>query len=125
MSWIFDLSVRWKILSIAIVAIIGFAIYLTDNFLVAKGNAVRMENVRDVYFPVLEKTDANIVRLDRIKASLEAAASTGEIEMVAEADKIVSALNKTFDEIIEIDPASKRQIDVIIVEPTKALNRLP
>lgn len=110
MHWILYLSIRWKILSIAIVGIAGFTIYLTDNFLVAQSNAVRMKNVRDVYFPVLEKTDANIVRLDRIKASLEAAASAGEPEMLVEADEIASTLNQVFNEIIEIDPASNEQI---------------
>jgi len=104
-------SVRYKILLIAVIALIGFIINLSFNFFVTKENASRLQDVRDIYFPVLERIDANLVRLDKIKETLNTAASAGEIDMLKSADNFAGSIRSTFAEMKQLDPSISGGID--------------
>jgi len=103
MNWFGSISIRYKILSVVVLAIAGFAINLVFNYTVTSNNTERLESVRDIYFPVLERVDANRVRLEKIKEDLNAAVSSGEIELVEGADLIAEGLRNAFEEIGELD----------------------
>ncbi len=92
------MSIRQKILVIPIVAILGFIIYLGVNYNANSANSIRLQKIKEVYFPVLELANANIVRLDRIGEMLNTAVTTGEMETVKATAKtkqdILEALHK-------------------------------
>ncbi len=98
-----SISIRYKILSVVALAITGFSINLMFNYSVTGSNAERLENVKTVYFPTLERVDANRVRLDKIKETLNAAVSSGETDLVVDADLVAEELRNTFEEIGDID----------------------
>ena len=106
MRWIFDLKIRYKILLLALIGMGGFLAYLLFNYSVATANAERLGSIRDVYFPTLEKTDANLVKLDKIKETLNAAAAAGEVDMINEADKLAASMSANFDEMTKINSAN-------------------
>lgn len=105
MNWFGSISIRYKILSVAVLAVTGFAFNLIFNYTVTSSNSERLENVKSIYFPVLERVDANRVRLDKIKEGLNAAVSSGETELVEEADLVAAELRKAFGEISDLDAA--------------------
>lgn len=72
------LSIRTKILSISLVAVIGFIISLSVSYKLNTANAERLQQIQTVYFPVVEASKANIERLERIEELLSTAVSTGE-----------------------------------------------
>ncbi|MBL1275416.1 MAG: hypothetical protein COB30_004965 [Ectothiorhodospiraceae bacterium] len=67
MQFINNLNVKYKILMIALVGIVGFTLYLVMNYQVTQDNSQRLSAVRTQHFPVLELSDRNIVYLDKIK----------------------------------------------------------
>lgn len=111
MSWLRNSSIRTKILLIAIVGIAGFMGTLAYNYTVTGQNKARLEGVRDVYFPMLERADANLVRLDKIKEGLNAAASAAELDMVGETDALAQAMHAAFKEIAALDPAARPDVE--------------
>ncbi|MCU7842044.1 MAG: methyl-accepting chemotaxis protein [Candidatus Thiodiazotropha sp. (ex Troendleina suluensis)] len=103
MNFFRSLSIRYKIMSIAIVAIVGFGIYFTMNLSVASNNALRLEQMRDIIFPTLEDSEKNLVRLDQIINLLDQAVATDEEEMVEAAQDTLDAMQTAFIKIRELD----------------------
>ncbi len=104
MHFFHTLSIRYKILSIAAVAIIGFGVYFALNFSVASSNARLLEQMRDMTFPALERSELNLTRLDQVISQLDQAVATDEEEMIEDADKTLAAMQAAFDEIATLDP---------------------
>lgn len=103
MQWLVDLKIRHKILLVSLAGAVGFALYLALHVLVVNQNAATLERVRSVYFPALEKTDTSLVKLDKIKEAFNLAATTGEADMLTEADGLAAAIEKNFAEITALD----------------------
>jgi len=103
MQWFNSIPIRIKILFIVIIAVAGFTGILFYNYIVTSDNTVRLENVKDIYFPTLERIDANLVRLDTIKETLNAAVASDETDMVDDADELAAKTRSAFDEIASID----------------------
>ena len=114
MSIFNGLSVRWKIYSIAIVSILGFGSYLSFNIYVNTQNAALLANIRDAYFPILEKASNNAVRLDRISEMLNTAVLTGEEEYVEQANETAAEMNAVFQEIVKLETNQKEEVSSII-----------
>jgi len=103
MMWFSSISIRIKILLIVLIAIIGFSGTLFYNYLVANENAARLESLKDIYFPTLERIDANLVRLDKIKETLNAAVASAEIDLVDDTDELANKTRIAFNEISVLD----------------------
>ncbi len=96
------LSVRYKIMSIAVVGVFGLFIYVVFNYFVATNNEQRLLSVRDIHFPVLEKVDASIVHLERIKETFSSAVVMEDEFLIEDADEIASLIVATFSEISDL-----------------------
>ena len=103
MNWFNSVSIRYKILSIVVFSILGFAISLIYNYQVTSSNNLRLNNVSELYFPTLKKTAASIALLDKVKEALNAASSSEELDFIDDADDLIAKINNNFDEIIAID----------------------
>lgn len=108
-----QLSVKWKIYIIAIISIFGFGGYLGFNVWVNSNNAKLLEGLRSVSFPVLEKANANRVRLDRLSELLNSAVLTGEADYIATAEVSAKLVSKTFEDILILLPDKKQEIEEI------------
>ncbi|NOX09237.1 MAG: hypothetical protein GXP22_07100 [Gammaproteobacteria bacterium] len=103
MNWLRSLSIRYKILLIVLIAVLGFSVNLVFNYSVTSSNAVRLHHIKDVYFPTLERIDANLVRLDQIKETMNTAASTAELDMLEDTDELAEAMHNAFAEVSQLD----------------------
>lgn len=103
MGWFLDIKIRYKILFLSVMGIGGMTIYFAYNLSVATANSARLVEIRDVAYPMLENTDINLVRLDKVKGALVSAAAEGEEEMLEEADVLTEAIHKTFAKMAEIN----------------------
>ncbi len=111
MNWFNSVSIRYKILTIVVLAVLGFAVSLVYNYQVTSANNARLDNVSDVYFPTLKRTAANVVLLDKVKEALNAAGSSEEMDFVDDADELVKKMYSQFDEIIAIDSTVKEGVE--------------
>lgn len=98
-----SISIRFKILIIVLIAMLGFSGLLFFNYLVTNENTSRLQKVKDIYFPTLERIDANLVRLDKIKETLNAAVTSAEIDMLEDTDELALETRTAFDEIAKLD----------------------
>ncbi len=87
-------SIKAKILVIPAIAVIGFISSLAVNTSINTDNTERLADIQDLYFPVVQSSRENIVRIHRTEELLNTAVSTGESEMLDTA-------KRTFRELIE------------------------
>lgn len=111
MHWLYNLKIKYKILLLVSIAVIGFVIYMAVNMNVTQQNAVRLSLASDVYYPVLEKTDSSIVLLDKIKEELNAAVNANEIEMLEEAEARGEAMTNSLYTIGTLNKSLRAEAD--------------
>lgn len=113
MNWFANLSVRYKIFSVVVVGVLGFVIYLGFSYTVNSSNAKRLDDIRDVYYPVLQKTDNVMYTLSRIDEALNNAAAAGDEDMLANAEGLAKRFDAELQTIAKVDTESANKIGVI------------
>ncbi len=111
MQWFNNRSIKYKILSIAALGIIGFSLYLAINLNVSGRNAELLGNIRNVYFPTLELADKNIVHFGRIKELLTSAVASADEDLIAEAENEIVSINGNLASIRTIDSSFAPELD--------------
>ena len=102
MGFLSNISIKAKIISLAGAAIIGFAVSLAVNTSINSANSERMQKVRDVYFPVVQRSDANLVKLNQIEELLNTAVATGEEEFIDSAEALKIEIKDNLNEVISL-----------------------
>lgn len=113
MKFFNDLSIKSKIISIAVVAVIGFSISFVVNFSVTSTNAENLAQLENVIYPILEHSEKNKVRLDQVISLLDQAVAVEEEDMIEEADVVVASMQKSFNAIASIDSAKQQQAKML------------
>lgn len=116
MSLLSTASIRLKILAIPLVGIMGFAAVLAYNFSVSSASNDRLNDVKEIYYPILEKASASVVALDRITETLNSAVSAGESEMIGGATEYADKVRTHLREIESLEPKRKDQVVNIVGE---------
>jgi len=101
-----SLSVRYKIFLVVAVGVVGFVVYLGFNYAVSTSNAKRLDELRDVSYPVLQKADEAKTLLTRVDEALNNAAAAGDEDMLANAGAMARQLDSTLEEIGTVDKRS-------------------
>jgi methyl-accepting chemotaxis protein len=109
MHFFSKLSLKYKILSIALIGAMGFISYLAYNFNSTQNNTTRLENIETVNFPVLDKTGRIWLLLFEARTSMQTAISDGELELIAEAEKNQQDINQLLDQIHQLNPEYKNE----------------
>jgi methyl-accepting chemotaxis protein len=111
MSWLANLSLRYKIWSIAIVGVASFLGNLVYNYSVTNSNAQRLTQVKDVQFPTLQQADAAQTSLDKIKELLTQAVSANEPDLIGQANEYAQNIHKIFTAIEGLNPGHKEDVN--------------
>jgi methyl-accepting chemotaxis protein len=99
------LPVLWKVLSAPAIAMICMAVYLAFTAVVFQKNNVRLADVRDVQYPVLDAMTENVGALDKIIDVLNTAAAAGEPEQLATADALAVRVRESYQRLRGLDAA--------------------
>jgi len=111
MQWFSRTSIRYKILIIPACACLSFMAYLAYNYVANADTSVRLAMLRDVYFPVLQTANTNLVRLDRIDELMTQAISTGEADPLETVEHLHEAMNTDFAKQKKLLPGDKASIE--------------
>jgi methyl-accepting chemotaxis protein len=111
MTLLSRLPVLWKVLSAPAIAMVCMALYLGSTAVVFKQNNLRLVDVRDVQYPVLDAMTANAGALDKIIDILNSAAAAGEPEQLAAADKLAATVRESFQRLRRLDGPHASQLD--------------
>lgn len=113
MSWFSNLSIRYKILVIPLICMIGLAVTLLIGYRNGSVSSGNLAQIRDVYFPVLEKANANIVELDRMTEIFKSAVGAGEVDMLTQADVLSAQINSRLGDLEKLLPENRDDIGTI------------
>jgi methyl-accepting chemotaxis protein len=97
------LPVLWKVLSAPAIAMVCMAAYLAFTAVVFQKNNVRLADVRDVQYPVLDAMTENVGALDKIIDVLNSAAAAGEPEQLAAADALAAKVRDNYQRLHALD----------------------
>lgn len=114
MEFFLNISIKYKIFSIDFAGIAGFIIYWGYNFSITEANFQRLQQVKNVYFPVLERLDANITRLDKLRQTFQAAVTSGEIDFLEPVDELAAQTIRAYREIEELDSSHDDEVESLI-----------
>lgn len=103
------MSIKAKILVIPAIAVLGFIASLTVNSSINNLNSERLATIQRLYFPVVQSSRENIVRINRIEELLNTAVSTGESDMVVTAKKTYADLVEKIAEQKALWPEQSRK----------------
>jgi signal transduction histidine kinase len=106
-----NISIRNKILFIALVGGCGLLVNIYFTYITVNENAKRLHTIKHVYFPIIEKSDEAIARLENIKKSFRESISAGETIFITEAGKEKNNLLLLLDSIKNITPDKNESID--------------
>lgn len=94
-----SLSIKTKILSLSAVAVLGFLISLGVNTNINQENSTRLNTIQEIYFPVVQQSKSNLVRLARIEELFSTAVSTGDRDFINAADRLRVEMQDSFAEL--------------------------
>ncbi len=99
-----------KIVALVSVAIIVFLAFTSFSVQKAVQSNSKLANIRDLYFPVLERVDANIVRLDKMEDRFMQGVMTGERDTVEQSQAYYTQGDQVFGEMAALYPARSKEI---------------
>lgn len=97
----------------AIVAFLAFLAYSVHSSI---ENNERLSTIKAAYFPVLERVDANIVRLDKMEEKFMQAVMIGEQDPLAQASEFQQQADTAFGEMLALFPAYTNEINSLRAE---------
>ena len=112
MNFLSRFSIKVKILVIPAIAVIGFIATLAVNAQINSKNTERLAQIQELYFPVVQSSRENIVRINRIEELLNTAVSTGESDVVDSAKRTYKELLEKIDEQENLWPAKTEELEL-------------
>lgn len=99
-----------KIIFMVGVAIFAFLAFTAFSVHKSIQNTQQLADIRDLYFPILERVDANIVRLDKMEEHYTQAVMTAERDQIKEANDISVEADTVFEEMVRLYSARAEDI---------------
>jgi len=97
------LSLKYKILAIAVIGGLGFISYLAYNYKAASANDMRLSKIQEVNFPILDKTGKVWLELFSARSAMQTAISEGDGDLVSEAQRHEKNVVAYLDEIAQLE----------------------
>lgn len=111
MNFLSRFSIKAKILVIPAIAVIGFIASLAVNYQINTENTLRLAKIQDLYFPVVQSSRENLVRINRVEELLNTAVSTGEVDMVDSARTTYNDMTAKIEEQIVLWPEKAAELE--------------
>ncbi|HHM05686.1 MAG TPA: methyl-accepting chemotaxis protein [Gammaproteobacteria bacterium] len=110
MSFLDNLSVRYKVMLIGGVSAAGFAAILIIHFVSNTLNAERLSALQNTHVPALVNTGNAALAFDEIRQVLVLAATSGEATVLDEVNKLAQVLDKHLSEVARLAPALQQDV---------------
>lgn len=114
MNFLRDLSIRKKILLIPTFGAIGFISYLLVSIHFLNGSVELLNDARVKQFPLLQLTNDNIIRVEKIQETFAYAVTSGEADVIDTAENIAIEFRANIQESKEIDGLLAKRLEGIL-----------
>ncbi|MDP2228269.1 MAG: ATP-binding protein, partial [Moraxellaceae bacterium] len=123
MSWFNNLSIRVKVLSISLLSLLGFLLYLGINFYASRDVAAHLQQIQRGDVPALQLINTNTVQLVNLRESYAAAIAEGDDLMLANAEETAAGIEEQLLQGARLLPDSEAELKSLLVS-FKAYNSL-
>lgn len=113
MKGLASLSLRYKILLVAIIGGVGFCIYLSFNLIYQQRLDARLQEIEFVSFPAVDLTNKSYLTLFKVRNTLASSISNSDLDMVAEAEVLRGELKSSLDTLSKLDGRFKNDVDLL------------
>ena len=103
MKFLLRLSIRYKIMAIALIGILGLSIYLFFSIQAQQATEVQLDRIEHVIFPTIERVDRSGGLLFKLRNQLGTALSEEDIDLIGEAELSAQKLDTLLIEIIHLN----------------------
>ena len=103
MKFLLRLSIKYKIMAIAFIGILGLSVYLFFSIQAQQATEVQLDKIEQVIFPTIERVDRSGSLLFKLRNQLGTALSEEDIDLVAEAELSAQKLDALLVEIINLN----------------------
>lgn len=103
MKFILGLSIKHKIMAIAVIGILGFAAYLAFTIKSQMATEAKLDTIEHIIFPTIENSDQAGVLLYKLRNQLGTALSEEDADLVTEAEKSANQLAEILKSISKIN----------------------
>jgi HPt (histidine-containing phosphotransfer) domain-containing protein len=92
------------------IAIVVFMAFTVNGIYKEMAGRAQLAAIKDVHFPVLQRLDANIVRIDKIESLFIEVAVTGDNDLIDKAKALGVEADQAYGEIGSLQPAQARGV---------------
>jgi CheY-like chemotaxis protein/signal transduction histidine kinase len=104
MSWLNNLSVRFKVMSIAVIAMVGFLIYLGFSFYVSTDSSKRLLDIQSHDFPALQLINASSVSVVNMQETYSSAIADKDQDMLNTAHDTAAQIESSLEQGVKLSP---------------------
>lgn len=113
MAWFYNLSIKYKISLIVLTSILGFAAYLSYNYVVGLTNETRLNRIQNIEFPTLHNIYKSIDLLVQVRGVYLEALNEDDVDMLEEIHEPVNAFNQEMSHISKRLPEFRADVEII------------
>ncbi|CCK77707.1 Methyl-accepting chemotaxis protein [Oleispira antarctica RB-8] len=103
MKFLLRLSIRYKIMAIALIGILGLSVYLFFSIQAQQATEAQLDKIENVIFPTIERVDRSGSLLFKLRNQLGTALSEEDVDLVNEAELSAQKLDALLTEIIHLN----------------------
>ncbi|MBL4799222.1 MAG: methyl-accepting chemotaxis protein [Oleispira sp.] len=112
MKFILRLSIKYKIMAIALIGILGLSIYLFFSIKAQQATEVKLDRIENIIFPTIERVDRSGSLLFKLRNQLGTALSEEDIDLVSEAEESAKKLDALLIEIIDLNELNQSALQL-------------
>lgn len=109
MNFILRLSIKHKIMAIAVIGILGFTTYLIFSIQAQYATEARLDIIEHTIFPTIEKVDHVSLLLFKLRSQLGYALSEEDADLISEAKTSAAQLSTLLAEVLIINTEHRLQ----------------
>lgn len=113
MKGLASLSLRYKILLVAIIGGVGFCVYLSFNLIYQQRLDARLQEIEYISFPALDLTNKSYLTLFKVRNTLASSISNSDLDMVDEAELLRRELQSSLNSLSQLDGRFKSDVDLL------------
>lgn len=113
MNFLTQMSIAKKLYLIPIIGTVAFLLYLAITTITSMNNVSSLENIISVQYPALDVTKHALVKMEKVRDTLSAAALTADEETLANAQVYAGETKELLKDIKNIDSSLSGEVDNI------------
>lgn len=112
MKFILRLSIKYKIMAIALIGILGLSLYLFFSIKAQYATEIKLDRIEQIIFPTIERVDRSGSLLFKLRNQLGTALSEEDLDLVSEAEQSAQKLDSLLIEIINLNEQNRNAVQL-------------